>query len=470
VTGSPGESAASALSRPGNWIALLAVATGVMLLAWPLPADTAALPVRAGGLVLATVGLWATHVIPEHIASLAFMVLAVILGIAPPAVAFSGFAGGAAWLVFGGIIIGLAVTDTGLGQRIARSALRGITLSYGRALTGLMLACLILTFLVPASIGRVVIVMPIALALADHMGFEAGSRGRTGLAVLTGWGSTLPSFAVLPANLPNVVMFGAAETIYGEAPTYAEYLLWHFPLMGLLRAALLVGIVMLLFPDRARTAELERDGTPMPARQRTLLVVLCLTLALWSTDFIHHISPAWIALLAAIVILLPALNLAPPNALVDKTNLRPFFYIAGILAVGAIVANSGLGAEIAVFLGRWVELDPARPVLNYVSLIGIAMAFGVAATTPGAPTFLAPLAQDLSAASGMPLMLVLMIQMIGLSAMILPYQAPPLVVAMGLGNIRVFDAIRTVLTVTAATLFLLAPLNYFWWRLLGLFG
>lgn len=461
---------AGVLSRPGTWVALSAVAAGGLLLVWPLPDDSAALPYRAGGLVVATLGLWATHVIPEHVTALAFMVLAVILGIATPAVAFSGFAGGAAWFVFGGIIIGLAVTDTGLGQRIARSALRGIALSYGRALTGLMLACLILTFLVPASIGRIVIVMPIALALADHMGFEPGSRGRTGLAVLTGWGCTLPSLAVLPAGLPNIVMFGAAETIYGEVPTYGEFFLWHFPLMGLARAVLLVGIVMLLFPDTARPAKLERDHTPMPARQRTLLAVLCVTLTLWSTDFIHHISPAWIALLSALVILLPGLKLAPPNALVDNTNLRPFFYIAGILAVGAIVASSGLGAEIGAFLTSWIELDPTRPILNYVSLIGIAMAFGVAATTPGAPTLLAPLAQDLSTASGMPLMLVLMTQVVGLSAMILPYQAPPLVVAMGLANIRLFDAIRTVLAMTAVTLFLLAPLNYLWWQLLGLFG
>ena len=458
----------SALFRPANWIALAAAAAGLLLLFWPLSEGTQSLPIRAGGLIIATVGLWATHAIPEHITSLGFMVLAVILGIAAPGVAFSGFAGGAVWLLFGGIIIGLAVTDSGLGQRIARTALRGLTRSYTRAVWGLMAACLLLAFLMPASIGRIVILMPIALALADHMGFAPGSRGRTGFALTIGCGSFLPTFAILPANLPNVVLFGAAESIYGVVPTYAEYLLWHLPVMGMLRAVVLVLIILAMFPDEARSPESEPAPARMSKQQRNLLIVLCLTLGLWATDFIHHVSPAWVALLAAIVILVPAFGLAPPTALADKTNLRPFFFVAGVLGVGALVADSGLGAEIAAFLGRWVTFDPARPFLNYLSLIGVSMVFGVAATVPGAPTFLVPLAQDLSTASGMPLMVVLMTQIVGLSALLLPYQSPPLVVAIGLGGVRIRDAVRVILASTAVTLTVLAPLNFLWWRLLGL--
>jgi di/tricarboxylate transporter len=468
VSTETGNSLSFHMSRPANWIALAAVAVGLALLLWPLPEGAVAAPVRAGGLIVATVGLWATHVIPEHITSLGFMTLAVTLGIAEPGVAFSGFAGGAVWLLFGGIIIGLAVSDSGLGRRIARSALRGLTRSYARAVWGLMTACLLLALLMPASIGRIVILMPIALALADQMGFAPGSRGRTGFALTIGCGSFIPTFAILPANLPNVVLFGAAESIYGVVPTYAEYLLWHMPVMGLLRAAALVLIILVMFPDEARALETKSDTTPMSTQQRNLLVVLCLTLGLWATDFIHHVSPAWVALLAAIVILVPVFKLAPPTALADKTNLRPFFFVAGVLGVGALVADSGLGTGIAEFLGRWVTFDPASPFANYLSMIGISMVFGAAATVPGAPTFLVPLAQDISAASGMPLMVVLMTQIVGLSGLLLPYQSPPLVVAIGLGGVRIRDAVRVILASTAATLVVFAPLNFMWWRLLGL--
>jgi di/tricarboxylate transporter len=54
--------------------------------------------------------------------------------------------------------------------------------------------------------------------------------------------------------------------------------------------------------------------------------------------------------------------------------------------------------------------------------------------------------------------------------MILPYQAPPIVVAMGLGNIRIGDAIRLLVAIALVTLVILAPLNFLWWRILGLTG
>lgn len=459
------------MRKPGNWIAACAVAAGLACLLWPAPEGLAeARMLRTAGMVIAALGLWATHALPEHVTSLGFMTLVVLLGIAPPAVAFSGFAGGAVWLLFGGIIIGLAVEDTGLGKRIAEFALARISLSYASGVVALVTVSLLLAFVMPASIGRIVILMPIALALADAMGFGPGRPGRTGFALAVGLASFLPAFSILPANLPNVVLFGAAESIYGLTTTYADYLVWHFPAMGFVRSILLVAVILVLFPDTADAAPAPRRREAMAARQKHLLAVLLITLGLWASDFLHHISPAWIALAAAIVILIPATGLAPKTALADKTNMRPFFYVAGILGMGAIIADSGLGGLVAEFLIGLLPLKPGAPAQNYAALTVLSAVFGMAATIPGAPTILVPLAQDLADASGLPLITVLMTQISGLSLMLLPYQSPPLVVAIALGGVRVGDAIRVILAMTALGLLVLAPLNFLWWQLLGLFG
>jgi di/tricarboxylate transporter len=50
---------------------------------------------------------------------LLFFLLATLLSIAPPSVVFSGFQSSAFWLVFGGLVIGVALDSTGLGARIA---------------------------------------------------------------------------------------------------------------------------------------------------------------------------------------------------------------------------------------------------------------------------------------------------------------------------------------------------------------
>ena len=69
------------------------------------------------------------------------------------------------------------------------------------------------------------LLMPVALGLADVFGFREGSRGRIGIAMTAGLGAFLPGFGVMPANVPNLVMIGAADTLYGLKPVYGAYLL-----------------------------------------------------------------------------------------------------------------------------------------------------------------------------------------------------------------------------------------------------
>ena len=60
-----------------------------------------------------------------------------------------------------------------------------------------------------------------------------------------------------------------------------------------------------------------------------------------------------------------------------------------------------------------------------------------------------------------------MLQVPGLSTPLLPYQAPPLIVTMQLAHLRVAEANKLVLAIALATLVVLPPLDYLWWRLLG---
>lgn len=113
-----------------------------------------------------------------------------------------------------------------------------------------MLAAMALGFLMPSSVGRAVVLVPIGMALADRCGFGKGSNGRIGIAVVLALGCNLPSFAILPANIPNMILSGAAETIHHVSRIYRDYLLLHYPVLGILKAALVVALALRLFPDR----------------------------------------------------------------------------------------------------------------------------------------------------------------------------------------------------------------------------
>ena len=208
---------------------------------------------------------------------------------------------------------------------------------------------------------------------------------------------------------------------------------------------------------------------PFHLNEKILSVILCATLILWGTDFIHGISPAWVALAAGLVCMLPFVGLFKGGDAGQAVNYSPFFYVAGVLGMGAVVVDTGLadilGREIIGLIG----FEPGHDMRNFFSLVLFSTALGTLTTCVGIPAVMAPLSADLATATGFPLLTVLMTHVIAFSTIILPYQVPPVVVGMKLGKVNVLKGTRLTLALTAVSILLLMPLNYLWWSLLGLF-
>jgi di/tricarboxylate transporter len=119
---------------------------------------------------------------------------------------------------------------------------------------------------------------------------------------------------------------------------------------------------------------------------------------------------------------------------------------------------------------RVAPLDPAAPARSFATLIGVTSALSFVVTANGVPALFTPLAHSFADASGLPLLTVLMVQVIGFSTPFLPYQAAPLVVAMGMGRVPFRAGLRLSLALAAITFLVLAPLDYGWFALLGWLG
>ncbi|MCR6632398.1 MAG: SLC13 family permease [Magnetospirillum sp.] len=423
----------------------------------------------AFALCVAAIGLWATAALPEHVTALAFFTVAMIAGIAPAPVVFNGFQSGALWLIVGGLVMGLAVRSTGLGERIAHHLAGLFGTSYAGVVGGVTLMGMTLGFLMPSSMGRAVLLMPIALSLADRFGFAPGSKGRTGVVLAAAFGCHVPTFSVLPANLPNLVLVGAAESLWQVGFTYGRYLLLHFPVIGLLKTAVMVALIVRLWPDTpGRPAVAEAPERPMSGQEMWLGLLLAVALALWATDFLHHISPAWISMAVAVVLLLPRIGLVDNKAFNQQVNYGSVFYVAGIMGLGAVVDRSGLGARMAEAILAVMPLEPGAPFANFMGLSLLSSLVGMVTTLPGVPAVLTPLAGHMAEAAGLSVEAVLNSQVLGFSNPILPYQSAPLVVAIGLGGERLGPSQLLCLLLAAITVVALLPLDFLWWRLLGM--
>src|SRR3546814_13151450 len=101
--------------------------------------------------------------------------------------------------------------------------------------------------------------------------------------------------------------------------------------------------------------------------------------------------------------------------------MNPLIYVAGILGVGALVAESGLGAALADAVLHAIELDPDAPVRSFFALSLLGSALGTMSNIPGVPAIMTPTAGALAAASGLPIETVLMHTVVGFPPVFFPY-------------------------------------------------
>jgi len=429
----------------------------------------------AAVLILLVVGALATGVIPEQITILIFFLLAMLLAIASPQIVFSGFISGAFWLVFGGLIIGAAVETTGLGNRIAQSLISYVRGSYLWVVATILLINLVLIFLMPSTLSRVVLLIPIIISISDQMGYSRGSKPANGLVMVTVLTAYLCSTSVLPANVPNNVLMGASETFLNTPIRYFEYFLLHFPILGALKAIIIWGTVVFLFkPENQEvkivtgdTGSIKKSKTQLRKDEKRILIFLVCALLLWATDTVHGITPAWVSLAVGIACLFPKFGVVSPSEFKEKVAIGPLLYVAGIIGIGAVVADSGLGNYLSNVMIEASNLSPDDPLGGFLVLSGISMLLSFFSTMPGVPAIMIPLAPDLQAASGLPLKTVVMTQVIGFSTVWLPYQVPPIIVGMQLAGVPMVAGIKVTFFIAILSIILLTPLIIIWWQFLG---
>jgi di/tricarboxylate transporter len=465
----------NALLRPApvvtRWLPL-ALIGGVALLLWLSPhfVDASPVFVRGGILVVLTIAAWASGFFAEATTTLLFFLFAASFAIAKPSVIFSGFASPAWWLVLGGAITSIAVERTMLARRLANLLFRRLTGSYRAALTAVAVAALGLNFVMPSSTARVMLLMPIVLALADRLGLAAGRPGRAGLAMTAAAVSSLPAAAILTANVSNLVLLAAADTLYGIKITYGSYLLLHFPIFGALKTLLLVEVSYRLFPEPDRlkppSPRALEPIPPMSRDERVVAAVLAVSLLFFVTDVVHGISPAWVAVAAGIVCLLPGIGPLPPQSM-SQINFGMLVYVAGIFGVGAVIADTGVGTALSSGLLNLSGITPGHEVTNLVIMTAIFTVVGLLTTVIGLPVVLAPLASDFAAASGFPVLSILMLNVPVISAMLFPFQNFLIVIGMQYGGVSLKDGVRFCLVQAVFTVLVLFPLSYAWWSFLG---
>jgi len=446
----------------------------VPLAVWFAPLQLEPRAKHALAITLGVVIAWITQAFDHALAGLMGCYLYWALGVVKFEVAFYGFSNSTPWFLFGALLFGVMATKSGIARRLAYLVMRSVGHSYTRLLLGLILSDFILTFLVPSGIARVVLMPAVALGLIEAFGVGPGSNIGRGMFIILTYTATVFDKMVI-AGAASITARGIIERI-GQVPVlWSQWFLAYLPcnLLTILIAWLLV---LKLYPPEKPDLpggaehldeELRQMG-PWSTLEKKSAALMLIAVALWMTDFWHHIPAPLIGLGIGLIATLPKIGVLDVND-VKRVNYLAIFFVAAALSTGEVLRNTKALDFLTGIMVAWIQPfmtnlftgSLALYVTAFVYHIFLGDEVGMLATS------LPPLLNFAHAHALNPLVIG-MIWTFAVGGKIFIYQSAVLVVGYSYGYFDARDMLRVGAWLTVAQAIILVIMVPLYWPLIGL--
>lgn len=314
----------------------------------------------------------------------------------------------------------------------------------------------------PSTFGRIAILVPVALGYCRVVQLDESSNGQRGILLLVVVGSYELAAAVLPANLPNVIMAGILEQSSDIHLSFSEYLYYFFPAGVLVRGAVLIAVSYKFFHDTVPVRRQPTSYVPISRCELHTIMLLSITLVLWFTDAIHHIAPGWIGLGFSIAYFLTS-PVQQLSRFGSTFKMDLLWFVAAIIGLTAIVNH--LDIRFLSFLTDSSLIG--HPMWAYAILVAGSIGLCFVVTSNAEPSLFIPFAARLLGQSALVKMGMLS-QVMGYSTTFLPYQSPPIVFGIELAQIDRAVAVKYCLITSMLGILFVVPINALWWRVISL--
>ena len=303
---------------------------------------------------------WITEAMDHALTGMLGCYLFWALGIVKIDVAFSGFADDTAWFLFGAMLFGTMATKSGLARRLAYLVMMRVGNTYSLLLLGIVISDFLLTFLVPSGMARVVIMAAVALGLMEVFGVGPGSNIGRGMFLILTYTAGLFDKMII-AGAASITARGWIEKAGHVEVLYSRWFLAYLPLT-LITILIAWRLTLWLYPpekpalpggSRYLREELDKMGRWTTAEKKSLLL-LVIAVALWLTDFAHHISPSVIGLGIGLLAVVPRIGVLDAEDL-KRVNYLPVFFVAAAVSMGKVlIATKALDVLTGV-LFAWMD-------------------------------------------------------------------------------------------------------------------
>ena len=417
--------------------------------------------------ILFTVTWWAFRVIPPAYTALLLLLFLVASGVTGPQESFAFWSGPMAWLMIGAFLIARGVTRSGLAGRISLNLVSRVAGSYRGLIIAIYGLNLVLAPLIPLPFPRAFLIMALVQQIINHSDVDDRTQASLGFAVFMG--SVPASMMLLTAE---AVLNPVTASLAGGISWMEWAALMAVP--SLLAAALMLLAHLIVFPgarisvDTEHLAQKIRDLGPLSPQEIRVILWVGAALLLWTTDSLHQVHPAWVALGAALAMAVPvAGDILDEKDLASGVDWSTLIFATGALAIGAAGEVTGLSEWIMTRLVPASLPSSAPIILGFVAAVGYILHLFVGSVLAALSILVPPLVA-LAARFGVPSFApALIIYTTAVMGIALPFHN--LMILVGVGKVGHFTERETLRFFPAQTLvtLLVVAFQIGWWMLLG---
>jgi anion transporter len=466
----------ASLENPNSRLVIIGQILSVLvpLIIWfaplPLELETKHCFAIVGFMIVA----WITRAMEFALTGLIGCFLFWALGVVRFPVAFSGFANDTPWFLFGALLLGTVAARSGIARRLAYFVMLRVGVTYPRILLSLIVTDFLLTFIVPAGAARVVIMASIAIGLAEAFNSPPGSNVARGMFLVLTYTANIFDKMII-AGAASITARGLIEKVGGVTVLWSYWFIAFLPCCFVTVLAAWWLTLKLYPPENVALAggrdylraEMRNLGPLSPLEKRAA-VLMAAAILLWLTDFLHHISPAVIAMGAGLFALLPPVGVLEIEDL-RRLNYLAVFFVAAAVSMGAVLeATNGLhvlsGAAFGFmqpFMTNMIMTTIVMYWTAFVSHFFLASEISMLGAS-------IPLVMEFAKTHSLNPLLLGMIWTFAAGGKLFVYQSGVLIVGYSYGYFAARDLLYMGALLTVIEFVLLLLLVQFYWPLIGL--
>lgn len=448
-------------------IAIVALLVFAVLVVAPSPAGLPEPGKRVLAVALLAIVLWCTEALPAAVTGLLLIAgLVATGGVTGFREALAGFADPVTYFVMGVLTIGLAVSRSGLAERVAQFFLHRSRGSARSLYVQLLLAFPVLTLILPSATTRTGILVHVyeqALELA-----QVPRRHPLARAIMMALNSInrLASTILLTGGITPMV----SAALIGDIGWSRWLALMSVPYLALLLiGSLLIFVMYRRGFDDALPPQPAVAKTPLSALEWRTVIITVGASALWLTDSYHHFHPVMPALLAWILLLAPGTGVLTWTEFERSIGWTSFFVLASSLSLARAMIDSGASAWIAQTLLQGLPQAQEHPAMVIVVLLVASVP--VRLLIPNITGFLAiaiPIAMAIGTAAGVnPVVCGLAVMIAGDAVLYYPAQSVSSLVVHERGYLTAPEIFRFGLWMTLAAFVVVLAIALPYWSAVG---